>query len=277
MKLGKLIRKVDSPLITEAKVLNLERRHGILGSRTVKEGSREYKDYPDEAIEILKKLAVSKKLGFKEKEVIQRIKSGEEIPYKMPEIDIPIFKDDLAVVIMAIPIMIRIQQFLISRIGYREAYPYIYQAARDGIIDYFRNVFRIYPVKEEEHEKKLEAMLYTYKSAGWGDPLKPDIDFAKKEGFIRVKNVSFVRHYNQDVSYEVCIIPSGFIAGGASLLFGDDGVECYEKKCGVVNGENYCEFVITKKDTVKKELEKRWDRLGLKKTNTIERMHLELE
>jgi hypothetical protein len=72
MKLGELIKKVDSPLITETKVLNLERRHEILGSRTVREGDREYKDYPDEAIEILKKLAVSKKLGFKEKEVINR-------------------------------------------------------------------------------------------------------------------------------------------------------------------------------------------------------------
>jgi predicted hydrocarbon binding protein len=82
---------------------------------------------------------------------------------------------------------------------------------------------------------------------GYGSPRIIEFDAKKKFGIIRVENSFNALGYDEGKqgrrNYPVCYFLTGVIAGGATLVFSDENMVCYETEC-IGKGDDYCEFVI---------------------------------
>ena len=94
--------------------------------------------------------------------------------------------------------------------------------------------------KDSEKVPKLLESFFT--QGGWGH-IQANVDSAKKEALVTIRNSATARQIRSNDS--VCYFIRGFIAGACDAMF-NDLTECFEIKC-IAKGDALCEFQVKRK------------------------------
>ena len=96
--------------------------------------------------------------------------------------------------------------------------------------------------EKKDPEKVSELLESFFTQGGWGN-IQANVDFAKKEALVTVRNSATARQIHSNDS--ACYFVRGFIAGACDALF-NDLTECFETKCSA-KGDALCEFQVKRK------------------------------
>jgi predicted hydrocarbon binding protein len=150
------------------------------------------------------------------------------------------------------------QKGMIEALGFEKAYSQIYESAKSGSHEYNKNFVKRYSMKDKR--KVLDMQIKIVTSAGWGKLQVAFVDTSKKRVVIRYTNSPFVRRYGKQ-KYPVCIIPTGFTAGGVSVTLGED-IDAVETHCMAL-GHPYCEIELGPPKRIEKKRRELWAKWGI--------------
>ncbi|MBI4176785.1 MAG: hypothetical protein HY516_00295 [Candidatus Aenigmarchaeota archaeon] len=124
-----------------------------------------------------------------------------------------------------------------------EAKKYLYYGAKEGGVDFAEALIKSF--KLDSVQKLEELLINTFNLGGWGDLEIVKNDMQNKLAIFRIKNSAMALEYGKS-SEAVCHTNRGFLAGGASRVYGAD-MDCIETKC-ISAGDTVCEFITANKD-----------------------------
>lgn len=151
-----------------------------------------------------------------------------------------------------------LQKSLINAWGYRRAHSQIYDSAKAGSKKY--NTSFIQKHAFEDKRKILNWQIKIVTMAGWGQLEIAAIDLQKNELTIKYDNSPFAARYGKS-AYPVCIVPTGFTAGGVTSNFGVN-IDAVETKC-MAMGDHYCQIELGPKEQIEAKRETLWKKLKI--------------
>jgi predicted hydrocarbon binding protein len=143
--------------------------------------------------------------------------------------------------------------------GYKQAFEKIYQATKDGSVEYNKNF-----IKKEGFKDKRQIINWQIRivsMSGWGQIEIAKIDFKTDEYVAHFKASPFAKTYGK-TTYPIDFLVCGFIAGGFSASLGKE-LECIETKC-IAKGDPYCEFFVSTPNKIKTMRTEQYKKLKIK-------------
>lgn len=153
-----------------------------------------------------------------------------------------------------------LQKSLIEAMGFEKAYDQIYEQSKEGSKKY--NSSFIEKLSFKDKRKTLDWQLKIVTFSGWGKLEVAGLNFKENRIDIKYSNSPFALDYGKS-KFPVCIIPTGFTAGGVSVNFGSD-LEGIETKC-MAMGDPYCKMEIGPKEYIAERKKELWSKWGLMK------------
>ena len=150
------------------------------------------------------------------------------------------------------------QKDLIERIGFEKAYFQLYETNKSGSKKYNEAVIKKHGFKDKREVLNWQIKIITM--GGWGTFEVMYIDLKENKLRIKCNNSPFPKIYGKS-NCPVCILPTGFSAGGASANFGTD-LDGLETKC-VASGHPFCEIMFESPQEIKEKRIEQWKKLGL--------------
>lgn len=151
-----------------------------------------------------------------------------------------------------------LQKSLINNRGFEGAYNQIYNSAKVGSKKY--NDSFIQKHKFDDKRKILNWQIKIVTMAGWGQLEIAYIDLPKKEVIIKYDNSPFAARYGKS-QYPVCIVPTGFTAGGVTSNLGMN-IEGIETKC-IAMGDPFCQIELGLKEHIEEKKRQLWKKLKI--------------
>ena len=156
-------------------------------------------------------------------------------------------------------ILTDIQKGLIDSIGFAKAYDMLYTKAKTGSLEYNKTFIKKQHFTDKHKILEWQTKIVTF--SGWGILEIAKIDFEKDSHVVKFNNSKLPKVYGK-ANYCVDIIPTGFVAGGLSAIYGKD-FDALETKC-ISHGDPFCEIEVGSPEYIKKhkqELWKKWELL----------------
>ena len=151
-----------------------------------------------------------------------------------------------------------LQKSLINNRGFERAYNQIYNSAKLGSKKY--NDSFIQKHKFDDRRKILNWQIKIVTMAGWGQLEIAYVDLKKNEVIIKYDNSPFAAKYGKS-KYPVCIVPTGFTAGGVASNLGVN-IEGVETKC-IARGDPFCQIELGLKDRIEEKKRQLWKKLKI--------------
>ena len=155
-------------------------------------------------------------------------------------------------------ILVDLQKDLIENIGFKKTYFQLYETNKSGSKKYNESFIKKHDFNDKR--KVLNWQINIVTLGGWG---KFEVMYINlKENKLRIKfdNSPFPKMYGRS-NYPVCILATGFTAGGAAANFGVE-VDALETKC-VALGAPFCEIMFAGPEEIKEKRTEQWKALGL--------------
>lgn len=150
------------------------------------------------------------------------------------------------------------QKDLIESIGFEKAYFQLYETNKSGSKKYNESFIKRHNFTDKR--KVLNWQIKIVTMGGWGKFEVMYIDLKEKKLRIKFDDSPFPKLYGKS-KYPVCILPTGFTAGGASANFGVD-LDGLETKC-MAMGDPFCEIMFAAPKEIKEKRIEQWKKLGL--------------
>ena len=155
-------------------------------------------------------------------------------------------------------ILADLQKDLIESIGFEKAYFQLYETNKSGSKKYNESFINKHGFKDKR--KVLNWQINIVTLGGWGKFEVMFVDLKENKLRIKFDNSPFPKIYGRS-NYPVCILPTGFTAGGAAANFGAD-IDALETKC-VALGDQFCEIMFSSPEEIKEKRTEQWKKLGL--------------
>jgi len=156
-------------------------------------------------------------------------------------------------------ILAAIQKELIDSIGFEKAYFHLYDTNKSGSKIYNESFIKKHGFTDKR--KVLDWQINIVTLGGWGKFEVMYIDTKENKLKIKFEDSPFPKLYGKS-KYPVCILPTGFTAGGASANF-KKNLDGLETKC-VAMGDPFCEIIFDSPKKINHMREEQWKKLGLK-------------
>jgi predicted hydrocarbon binding protein len=152
-----------------------------------------------------------------------------------------------------------LQKKLVNTWGFEKAYEQIYNSAKIGSQKY--NDSFIQKHKFEDKRKILNWQIKIVTMSGWGKLEIAFVDLKTKQLIIKYDNSPFAARYGKS-KYPVCIVPTGFTAGGVTANFGEN-IEAVETKC-MAMGDPFCQIELGSKESIEEKKKQLWEKIRAK-------------
>lgn len=149
-----------------------------------------------------------------------------------------------------------LQKGLITSLGFSKAYDLLYERAKTGSLEYNKTFIKKQNFKDKHKILDWQTKIVTF--SGWGVLEIAKIDFDADKHIVKFNNSKLPKVYGK-AGYCVDIIPTGFVAGGLSAIYGKN-VDALETKC-ISHGDPFCEIEVGSPEYIqkrKRELWKKW-------------------